>query len=195
MVAIKAPVMTTRESRRRIARTGGLADMVGMEDGLSANHHLGASVKRPIPHRAGDCQHRAGRRPKDARTRLDHSPAAELTFAMPSPRAEQPLPIRLAHWINVPLLLLMAGSGLQILAAFPEMGPKGAPYGWYPFHGVAPPRWMTAGSWLAGGRHLHFALAWFLVLNALVYLGYLVASGEWRRRVFLFRRDARNALQ
>ena len=114
---------------------------------------------------------------------------------MPSPRAEQPLPIRLTHWINLPLLLLMAGSGLQILAAFPAMGPKGAPYGWYPFQGSPPPRWMTAGSWLAGGRHLHFALAWFLLLNALVYLGYLVVSGEWRRRVFLFRRDARNALQ
>src|SRR5438105_15709535 len=114
---------------------------------------------------------------------------------MPSPRAEQPLPIRLAHWINVPLLVVMAGSGLQILAAFPEMGPKGAPYGWYPFHGTPPPRWMTAGGWLAGGRHLHFALAWFLLLNALVYVGYLVASAEWRRRVFLFRRDARNALQ
>ncbi len=112
-----------------------------------------------------------------------------------TPRSQQPLPIRLTHWINVPLLALLTGSGLQILAAFPDLGPKGAPYAWYPLHGRVPPSWMRAGDWLAGARHLHFGLAWFLVLNALIYLCYLAASGEWRRRVFLFRRDALHAFR
>jgi thiosulfate reductase cytochrome b subunit len=105
-------------------------------------------------------------------------------------RPAQPLLIRLSHWINVPLLLLMAGSGLQILWAYPALGPRGAPYWWYPFQGVPPPRWATFGGWLAGARHWHFALAWFLVLNGLIYLLYLLASGEWRRRMFVWSRDA-----
>ena len=111
------------------------------------------------------------------------------------PRAEQPLAIRLTHWINVPVLLVMAMSGLQILAAFPRLGPKGAPYGWYLFDGKRPPAWMTTGEWLAGARHIHFGLGWFLVANGLVYLAYAIGSGEWRRRAFLPGRDARNAME
>ena len=111
------------------------------------------------------------------------------------PRAEQPLAIRLTHWINVPVLLVMAMSGLQILAAFPRLGPKGEPYGWYLFDGKRPPAWMTTGEWLAGARHIHFGLGWFLVANGLVYLAYAIGSGEWRRRAFLPGRDARNAME
>jgi thiosulfate reductase cytochrome b subunit len=109
-------------------------------------------------------------------------------------RRPQPWPVRLTHWLNVPLLALMGASGLQILVAFPSLGPRGRPYAWYPFHGTRPPSWLTYGGWLAGARHVHFALAWFLVANALVYGVYLLASGEWRRRMFLLRRDGGNAL-
>jgi thiosulfate reductase cytochrome b subunit len=109
------------------------------------------------------------------------------------PRPAQPLLIRLTHWVNLVLLTLMAGSGLRILAAFPALGEKGRPYGWYPFQGDEPPAALTAGGWLAGARHLHFAVAWFFVLNALVYLVYFAASGEWRERLFFPRRDARHA--
>src|SRR5437660_893802 len=83
---------------------------------------------------------------------------------MPSPRAEQPLAVRITHWANVPLLAIMAASGLQILAAFPEMGPKGAPAGWYPLQGWTPPAWMRAGDWLAGAFHL-LGLAALLVFT------------------------------
>jgi thiosulfate reductase cytochrome b subunit len=109
-------------------------------------------------------------------------------------RPRQPLPIRLAHWINIPLLVIMAGTGLQILVAYPNLGPRGAQYGWYPWQGVTPPSWMRLGGWLAGARHVHFAVAWFLVLNGLAYLVYLAFSGEWRRRLFLPRRDTSNAV-
>lgn len=115
--------------------------------------------------------------------------------AMEPPRPEQPLVVRITHWANVPLLALMAMSGLQILVAFPEMGPKGAPARWYPLQGWIPPSWARAGDWLAGARHLHFAVAWLFVANALVYLIWLAATGEWRRRAFLPRRDARGALR
>jgi thiosulfate reductase cytochrome b subunit len=109
------------------------------------------------------------------------------------PRPAQPWLIRATHWANLFLLTVMAGSGLRILVAYPSLGPRGEGYGWYPLHGVAPPDALTIGGWLAGARHWHFAFAWLFVANALVYAGYLVASGEWRRRLFLPRRDARNA--
>lgn len=113
---------------------------------------------------------------------------------MSAPRAEQPLAVRLTHWANVLLLALMAASGLQILAAYPRMGPQGQPAGWYPLQDWTPPSWMRAGDWLAGARHLHFGVAWLFVANALVYLAWLVVAGEWRRRVFQPRRDGRGAL-
>ncbi len=109
------------------------------------------------------------------------------------PRPAQPLVIRVTHWVNVVLLAIMAGSGLRILAAYPLLGEQGRPYGWYPFQGDPPPELVTIGGWLAGARHWHFAFAWLFVLNALVYLVYFVASGEWRERLFFPRRDARHA--
>jgi thiosulfate reductase cytochrome b subunit len=109
-------------------------------------------------------------------------------------RRRQPLAIRLTHWINIPLLVIMAGSGLQILVAYPNLGPRGALYRWYPFQSIAPPSWLRLGGWLAGARHLHFAIAWFLILNGVLYLIYLFASGEWRRRFFLPVRDGPNAV-
>jgi thiosulfate reductase cytochrome b subunit len=109
-------------------------------------------------------------------------------------RRAQPAAIRLAHWINIPLLVIMAGSGLQIFAAYPALGPRGAQYGWYPFQNDAPPSWLRFGGWLAGARHWHFAVAWFLILNGAIYLIYMIASGEWRRRVFIPTRDTSNAL-
>jgi thiosulfate reductase cytochrome b subunit len=105
----------------------------------------------------------------------------------------QPWPIRLAHWVNLPLLVILAGSGLQILVAYPEFGPRGASYGWYPAQGWIPPGFLRWGGWLAGARALHFASAWFFVLNGLGYAIYLAASGEFRRRLFWPRRDAKGA--
>ena len=115
---------------------------------------------------------------------------------MPSkPRRPQPLVLRITHWIDVPVLGVMAASGLQIFVASPYFGPKGELYSWMPLQGWVPPEWLRAGQWLAGARHLHFALAWLLVGNGLVYLGYLALSGEWRRRWFWPPRDTVPAIQ
>lgn len=109
-------------------------------------------------------------------------------------RYPQPILIRVAHWLAVPLLIIMAGSGVQIFAAYPALGPRGALYGWYPWQMTAPPEWLRLGGWLAGARDLHFAFGWFLVLNGAVYVIYLCLSGEWRRRAFLPRRDTPHAI-
>lgn len=108
---------------------------------------------------------------------------------------EQPWPIRLTHWANAILLPLMAMSGLQILAAYPEQGPRGATYRWYLLSGWVPPEFVRLGGWLAGARHWHFAVAWLFVLNALAYVAFLVASGAFRQRLFWPPRDARHALR
>lgn len=110
-----------------------------------------------------------------------------------APRPAQPLVVRVTHWANLVLLVIMAGSGLRILAAYPFLGPAGEVYSWYPLQGIRPPEPLTIGGWLAGARHWHFAFAWLFVANAAVYAAYLFASGEWRRRLFFPRRDARNA--
>ncbi len=113
----------------------------------------------------------------------------------PPKRREQPLVIRITHWCNALFIILMAGSGLQILTAYPSLGPRGAEYSWYPWQGTPPPEWLTLGGWLAGGRHWHFAIAWLFVVNGLCYLGYQFASGESRRRFFLPYRDGSNVLR
>jgi thiosulfate reductase cytochrome b subunit len=110
------------------------------------------------------------------------------------PRPAQPGLIRVTHWANLILLVIMSGSGLRILVAHPYLGERGGEYAWYPLQGVAPPAALTIGGWLAGARHWHFAFAWLFVANALVYVLYLFASGEWRERLFFPRRDAANAV-
>ena len=112
-----------------------------------------------------------------------------------SRRRQQPSAIRITHWCNVIFLVLMAGSGLQILTAYPALGPRGNQYWWYPFQNVAPPQWLRIGGWLAGGRHWHFAIAWFFIANGLVYFIYFFISGEWRRRLFRPGRDTGNAVR
>jgi len=120
---------------------------------------------------------------------------AAATLTRCSRRRQQPAAIRITHWCNAVFLLLMAGSGLQIFTAYPALGARGTQYSWYPFQNIAPPRWLTIGGWLAGGRHWHFAMAWFFIANGLVYFTYFFLSGEWRRRLFLPRRDTSNAIR
>jgi hypothetical protein len=75
-----------------------------------------------------------------------------------SGRQQQPLLIRICHWFNAVFITVMAGSGLQILTAYPALGSRGEQYWWYPFQNVAPPSWLKIGGWLEGGRHWHFTI-------------------------------------
>jgi thiosulfate reductase cytochrome b subunit len=131
---------------------------------------------------------------RNSQERPNRTVAQDQAYSRFKGRREQPLPIRIVHWCNALFIVLMAGSGLEILAAYPALGPRGAQYSWYPFQNMAPPRWLRLGGWLAGGRHWHFAIAWFFVINGIIYLAYFFSSGEWRRRLFLPGRDAHNAL-
>jgi thiosulfate reductase cytochrome b subunit len=107
--------------------------------------------------------------------------------------------VRAAHWLNAVVLAGMIASGLQIYVAFPHFGMKGKVYPVpNPFDADSFrqgfPEWSRLGGWLAGGLNWHFALAWPFVVTGVVYLGFLIGSGEWR--ALLFRpRDIRPALQ
>lgn len=97
-------------------------------------------------------------------------------------RRSQPLLIRITHWVNVPVLIVLVMSGLQILHAYPYFGPQGERWEWVPLQGMITPEWMRMGGWLAGARHLHFLFAWLFVINAIVYVAYLIKVRQLGRR-------------
>jgi len=79
-----------------------------------------------------------------------------------------PLTVRITHWINVMAVFVMAASGWRIYNASPL----------FPFRFPAD---FTLGGWLAGALQWHFAAMWLLVVNGLVYVGYGLFSGHYRR--------------
>ena len=81
-----------------------------------------------------------------------------------------PLIVRMTHWVNAFAILIMVLSGWQIYNASPLFG-FAFPYG------------LTLGGWLAGALQWHFAAMWLLAANGLVYLGYGVLSGHFRRKL------------
>jgi thiosulfate reductase cytochrome b subunit len=88
-----------------------------------------------------------------------------------------PLPVRVAHWINVAAIFVMVGSGWNI-------------YNASPLFGFLIPNEITLGGWLAGALQWHFAAMWLLALNGMLYLAYGVASGHLRRRMLPISRAA-----
>jgi thiosulfate reductase cytochrome b subunit len=102
--------------------------------------------------------------------------------------------VRVTHWANTLLLFGMIASGLQIYGAFTHFGARGHRYLPNPVDGRPLPGWATLGGWLAGGLNWHFALAWPFVVTGLIYLLYMLFSGEWRSILFL-PRDVPRAVQ
>jgi thiosulfate reductase cytochrome b subunit len=90
------------------------------------------------------------------------------------------LVVRITHWVTVVAITIMVGSGLRIFNAYPAFARKGDTFCCYPFEGHKIPEWLTFGGWLAGARNWHFAMMWVLVVNGLVYLGFIYLLGEWR---------------
>jgi len=81
-----------------------------------------------------------------------------------------PLIVRITHWINVLAVLIMITSGWAIYNASPLFGFE------FPYA-------ITLGGWLAGALQWHFAGMWLFALNGLLYLGYGIASGHFRRKL------------
>lgn len=79
-----------------------------------------------------------------------------------------PLTVRIAHWVNAFAITCMLMSGWAIYNASPLFDFKF-------------PAWATVGGWLGGSIAWHFAAMWLLAVNGLIYLGYGLASGHFRR--------------
>jgi Ni/Fe-hydrogenase b-type cytochrome subunit len=102
--------------------------------------------------------------------------------------------VRLTHWGTVLTLAGLIASGLQIYEAYARFGNHGDATLPSPFNGTEFPQWSRLGGWLAGALNWHFALMWPLVFFGLLYLGYMVGSGQWRGLVFR-PRDIRGAIE
>lgn len=111
------------------------------------------------------------------------------------------LATRWLHWINFPLLFLMIYSGLLIYWANAIYSVKIFGYElfkffppWFyeiskvDFWGYKIPDHLPAWSYewtnipfrLAEGISLHFFFMWFFAVNGVIYVTYLIFSGEWR---------------
>lgn len=88
--------------------------------------------------------------------------------------------VRITHWVNAFALVIMVASGLRIFNAYPAFARRGETFCCYPFEHQPIPASLTFGGWLAGARNWHFAAMWLLVVNGLVYLGFIYLHGEWR---------------
>lgn len=132
----------------------------------------------------------AAEAPAPAETKPPAAAAPEPEPEPPPPPARRPLVrrhhwlVRTTHWLNALALAGMILSGLQIYQAFPHFGMRDEPYLFNPWDNEGFPKGVRLGGWLAGGLNWHFALAWPFVITGLVYLLYLVFTGEWRSLLF-----------
>lgn len=76
-------------------------------------------------------------------------------------------PVRIMHWLNVPIIgaMLMSGWGI---------------YNASPLFGFTFPPALTLGGWLGGAIAWHLAVMWALAANGLLYLLWGLCSGHFR---------------
>lgn len=116
---------------------------------------------------------------------------------------EIPLPIVIAHLINLFCVVLLIRSGIQILFDHPKLywtdhtkadnhwlrfGKKIMPKNelWTSLDEAEdPPKYALPGGNhnLGSGRHWHFSAAIIWLVTGLMYVGYLFTSGNWRRLI------------
>jgi len=87
--------------------------------------------------------------------------------------------VRFCHWLNAFALLVMMLSGWRIFIAFPSFGPR------IPEHRLLNiPGAITLGGWLGGALQWHYTFMWVFTATGLIYVGYLLASGEYKMMLF-----------
>ncbi|MER1978528.1 cytochrome b/b6 domain-containing protein [Pseudocitrobacter faecalis] len=79
-----------------------------------------------------------------------------------------PLWLRISHWINALVMLMMITSGWRIYNASPLFN--------FNFPGA-----FTLGGWLGGALQWHFAAMWLFVLNGVFYLICNISTGRIRQ--------------
>ncbi len=102
------------------------------------------------------------------------------TPAMPARSARRgrrlhPLPVRIMHWINAVVMLIMITSGWGIYDD--DVIIRGFRFSHF---------WRL-GDWAAWSLNWHFAGMWFLTINGLIYLIYGLTSGRLHERLLPIR--------
>ena len=90
-------------------------------------------------------------------------------------RRLHPLPVRIMHWINAVVMLVMITSGWGIYDDDVVI------------RGVHFSQFWRLGDWAAWSLNWHFAGMWFLTINGLIYLAYGFASGRLREKLLPIR--------
>lgn len=94
--------------------------------------------------------------------------------------AKHPFIVRLSHWLNVPTLAIMVGSGLLIYWAHDVYRVRIGSWTLFRFFPTGFYKALGIPFHLADGMAWHFAFMWLFTLNGLMYTAYTLWSGEWR---------------
>jgi thiosulfate reductase cytochrome b subunit len=108
---------------------------------------------------------------------MSHMKTNPSAAVRPAPigRRLHPLPVRIMHWVNAVVMLIMITSGWGIYDDDPII--RGFVFGSF---------WRL-GDWAAWSLNWHFAGMWFLAINGLIYLTYGIVSGRFRERLLPIR--------
>jgi thiosulfate reductase cytochrome b subunit len=90
-------------------------------------------------------------------------------------RKMHPVIIRIVHWTNAVAMIILIMSGWKIYE-------DEALFGFLHF-----PEQIVLGVWAQHALQWHFAFMWVLMVNGLVYLGYGLFSGRFRRMLWPIR--------
>jgi thiosulfate reductase cytochrome b subunit len=131
---------------------------------------------------------------------VEETPPAEATIRL---EKKHPLAIRWMHWVNFPVLFTMIWSGLLIYWNDSDNAYR-HPHAVYRI-GIGSltlvrmfPPWfwkaINAPYHVTEGLGYHFFFMWIFAINGVLYVSYLLISGEWRLLV-PERRSVRDALQ
>ena len=105
---------------------------------------------------------------------------------------EQPMVVRITHWLSAVAIFILIGSGIQIFFAFPSFGPKIPQHNLMRFSNAFDPtligtyfQKIALGQWLAGAEWWHFTFMWIFIACGAVYVLYEAISGHWRTVLFM----------
>ncbi|RYG60787.1 thiosulfate reductase, partial [bacterium] len=107
---------------------------------------------------------------------------------------KHPLAIRWFHWINFPVLFIMIWSGVLVYWANDVYRVGIGPWTLFKFFPQSFYERFNIGQRLGEGMAWHFVFAWVFAINGLLYVVYVLFSGEWRH-LFPKRETLREAIQ
>jgi len=118
---------------------------------------------------------------------MDSKTASAPPMSVAKTRQTHPLPLRIMHWTNAVVIVIMIGSGWRIYNDEPLFGflffSETFSLGGDPIRSLQ----LHGNAGYAGAEQWHFFGMWILVLNGLAYLAYGAITGRFRRMLWPIR--------